>query len=71
MNEVLPGKYKHFKGGRYRVLGMAKHSETEEPLVIYISLSSGDFFARPPAMWQEKVLWPDGEMKPRFVLEGF
>ena len=35
---VQPGRYRHFKGNEYQVLGMAHHSETEEELVVYLSL---------------------------------
>jgi hypothetical protein len=69
MESILPGKYQHFKGGRYYVLMVAKHSETQEPLVVYVSLTSGDVFARPLAMWTEEVLWPGGEKRSRFVPE--
>ena len=35
MEEIKPGRYRHFKGGEYEVLGLATHSETEEPMVVY------------------------------------
>jgi hypothetical protein len=38
MTELKTGVYRHFKGQEYEVLGIAKHSETEEPLVVYKSL---------------------------------
>jgi len=66
---IPPGVFHHFKGGRYRVLTTAKHSETEETLVIYVSLTSGDIFARPLSMWTEEVEWPSGEKRPRFLHE--
>jgi len=65
---TLPlGEYVHFKGGHYRVFALAKHSETEEPLVVYTN-SKGEFWVRPLNMWLEHVEWPDGQRRPRFVL---
>jgi hypothetical protein len=53
---VEPGRYRHFKGGEYEVLAVAKHSETHEPLVVYRPLY-GDhgWWARPLAMFAETV----------------
>jgi len=48
------GKYKHYKGNQYEVLGVAKHSETLEELVIYKN-SEGDFWARPLKMFLEEA----------------
>jgi hypothetical protein len=51
-----PGRYRHYKGNDYRVLGLARHSETLEPLVIYQALyGDGGTWARPAAMWNERV----------------
>lgn len=50
------GKYKHYKGGEYEVLGTAKHSQTLEDLVIYKALSGeGELWARPLANFVEEV----------------
>ncbi len=68
MRSLIPGIYEHFKGGRYHVLTVAKHTETEEPLVVYVALKDGGMFARPLSMWTEEVLWPDGNKRSRFVL---
>lgn len=52
-----PGTYKHYKGAMYQVLGMAKHSETEEWLVVYQALY-GDFgfWLRPLSIWLDPVV---------------
>jgi hypothetical protein len=53
---VQPGRYRHFKGGEYEVLAIAKHSETQEPMVVYRPLY-GDhgWWVRPLAMFVEMV----------------
>jgi hypothetical protein len=54
MEKVEVGrKYKHFKGHEIEVLGIAKHSETLENMVIYTHLGTGDMWARPEAMFLE------------------
>jgi len=58
---IQPGLYRHHKGGLYQVLHMARHSETEEQLVVYRSLSQGGVWVRPAAMFVGLV---DG--RPRF-----
>jgi hypothetical protein len=54
---LRPGKYRHFKGGEYEVLGVARHSETDEQLVVYRSLQgdSASLWVRPLTMFTEKV----------------
>lgn len=47
--------YKHYKGGKYKVLTLAKHSETNEDLVIYRSLHFGSIHARPLNMWFDEI----------------
>ncbi len=50
------GKYRHFKGGMYEVIAVAKHSETLEELVVYKALyGEGQIWVRPLSMWEEKV----------------
>jgi hypothetical protein len=49
------GKYKHFKGHIIEVIGIAKHSETLENLVIYTHLGTGDMWARPEAMFLDET----------------
>ena len=56
MEEIKIGKYRHFKGGEYEVLGFALHSETQEELVIYRALyGEGKIWVRPKAMWNDNV----------------
>lgn len=61
-----PGLYVHYKGGRYRVVGLARHSETLEPLVVYEALyGEGGLWVRPAAMFTEEVTIA-GVRQPRF-----
>lgn len=54
---ILPGRYRHFKGKEYEVIGIARHSETLEPLVVYRALyGNGELWTRPAEMWKETVL---------------
>ena len=64
---ATPGRYRHYKGKDYDVIGVARHSETEEPLVVYRCLY-GDYslWVRPLAMFQETVDVA-GEQVPRFA----
>lgn len=62
----VAGRYRHFKGGIYDVVGIARHSETEEDLVVYRS-PAGDLWVRPRAMFLEKTV-ADGVEVPRFTL---
>ncbi len=62
---VVEGTYRHFKGGLYEVIGVAKHSETEEELVVYRN-AAGDLWVRPLAMFTGTTM-VDGEEVPRFV----
>lgn len=53
---VKPGKYRHYKGKEYRVIGMATHSETLEPMVVYQALyGEMGVWVRPAWMWSETV----------------
>lgn len=65
--EIKPGRYRHFKGGEYQVLGVASHSETMEPMVVYRALY-GDrgLWVRPASMWNERVE-RDEYTGPRFI----
>ena len=65
--EIKPGKYRHFKGNEYEVLGTARHSETEEELVVYRTLyGDGGLWVRPVSMWTETVE-RDGQTVQRFI----
>lgn len=67
---IKPGIYKHFKGGRYEVIGIARHSETEEELVVYRALyGDGALWARPLSMWNEWVSY-QGKTVLRFTPES-
>ena len=67
---VRPGRYRHFKGNEYQVLGVARHSETEEEMVVYRALyGEGGLWVRPAAMWLETVT-RDGVTQPRFTYIG-
>ena len=64
---VIPGRYRHFKGMEYEVLGVARHSETLEAMVVYRALyGEGDIWVRPASMWLETVE-RDGKVMPRFA----
>lgn len=70
MESIKPGRYCHFKGKEYEVLGVARHSETEEELVVYRALY-GNFglWVRPVSMWNETVE-RDGKTFRRFTYIG-
>lgn len=70
MEEIRPGRYRHFKGGEYEVLGVARHSETEEPMVVYRPLyGERGLWVRPAAMWNE-IVERDGLRTRRFTYIG-
>lgn len=65
-----PGRYRHFKGGEYQVLGVARHTETHEVVVLYCPIEEpGIVWARPIEMFTEEVQRPGGTL-PRFRLTG-
>ena len=69
MSTIKPGRYRHFKGNEYEVIGTARHSETLEELVVYRALyGDGGLWVRPAAMWSETVD-RDGYRGPRFIPE--
>ena len=64
MNEIKLGKYRHYKGNEYEVIGIAKHSETLESMVVYKALyGEGQIWVRPAHMWNETVTVNGVEMK--------
>lgn len=68
--EIQPGRYRHFKGGEYEVIGVARHSETMEELVVYRALyGERGLWVRPAAMWLETVE-RDGKQLQRFTYIG-
>jgi hypothetical protein len=65
---VKPGRYRHYKGKEYEVIGCAKHSETEEEFVVYKALyGEGGLWVRPIGMFLESVM-VDKKSVPRFSL---
>lgn len=64
--QPVPGRYRHYKGGEYQVVGTARHSETDELLVVYRCLYDNDsLWVRPLAMFLETVR-VEGREQPRF-----
>ena len=67
---LSPGRYRHYKGRHYEVACLARHSETEEVLVVYRPLyGAGEWWVRPHAMFVERVEI-DGRAVPRFEYVG-
>ena len=65
--ELKKGKYRHFKGKEYELIGVASHSETLEPMVVYRALyGEGGLWVRPAAMWTEPIA-RENYHGPRFV----
>jgi len=68
--ETRPGRYRHYKGLDYEVIGVARHSETLEPLVVYRPLyNASGLWVRPHAMFFEEVVI-EGKRQPRFAFVG-
>lgn len=68
--EIKKGKYRHFKGNEYEVIGTAKHSETLEEMVVYKALyGEGGLWVRPASMWNETIE-RDGKTFQRFEFIG-
>ena len=70
MEEIKIGRYRHFKGNEYEVLYLAKHSETQEKMVVYRALyGEHGIWVRPASMWNETVE-RDGKTHVRFSYIG-
>jgi len=77
MNEPLPtlietprGLYQHYKGGLYRVIGTARHSESLEPMTVYQALyGEQGLWVRPAAMFADVAEF-NGQVQPRFTRIG-
>ncbi|MEE8706276.1 MAG: DUF1653 domain-containing protein [Oscillospiraceae bacterium] len=68
--EIPKGRYRHFKGNEYRVLCLARNSETLEEMVVYQALyGEHEVWVRPASMWNETVN-KDGKMIKRFTYLG-
>ncbi|MBQ8093483.1 MAG: DUF1653 domain-containing protein [Clostridia bacterium] len=66
VSTIEPGRYRHFKGNEYEVIGIARHSEDESPVVVYRALyGEGGLWIRPAEMWNETVT-RDGRTCQRF-----
>lgn len=70
MEEIRPGRYRHFKGNEYEVLYTATHSETLEAYVVYRALyGEHGVWVRPASMWNEEIT-RDGKTYKRFTFIG-
>lgn len=70
VDEIKPGRYRHYKGNEYQVIFVATHSESLEPMVVYRALYGEDgVWVRPASMWNEKIS-KDGKTVKRFEYIG-
>ena len=66
----LPGEiWKHYKGGTYKIITLATHTETDEVLVVYQSIPFGSMYVRPLSIWEEVIdnVYHQGQPVKRFV----
>jgi len=64
--DIAPGHYRHYKGGEYEVIGVARHSESLEPMVVYRPLyNDTGLWVRPHGMFVERIE-VDGVLRRRF-----
>lgn len=67
---IMPGRYRHYKGNEYEVIGIGTHSETLEAMVVYRPLyGEGGLWVRPAVMWNE-IIEKDGKRQKRFEYIG-
>lgn len=67
---IKPGRYRHYKGNEYEVIGVGTHSETLEAMVVYRPLyGEGGLWVRPAAMWNETIE-KNGRKQKRFEYMG-
>lgn len=70
MTLIRPGRYRHYKGNEYEVIDIARHSESEEEMVVYRKLyGDHSLWVRPLGMFAENVQ-VDGQAVPRFKWIG-
>lgn len=70
MDDFSPGRYRHFKGGEYELMYIARHSETREEMVVYRALyGERGVWVRPKSMWNE-IVERDGIRRKRFTYIG-
>jgi cyclomaltodextrinase len=70
VSEIRPGRYRHFKGNEYDVIGIVRHSESLQELVLYRALyGDGGLWVRPADMFSE-FIERDGKRMPRFEYIG-
>jgi hypothetical protein len=70
MGEIRTGRYRHYKGQEYEVIGVARHSESEDELVVYRTCyGRHDLWVRPKSMFCESVV-VEGTLVPRFTYIG-
>ena len=66
-DQPQPGRYRHYKGGEYDVVGLCRHSETLEIMVVYRALyGEGGLWVRPVQMWNE-IIEIEGKRMARFT----
>ena len=69
MQEITVGKlYKHYKGNVYRIIALARHSETGEDMIVYQSVKNGDIWTRPQKMKNKKI--DDNTLRFTLIEEG-